>query len=197
MTSSHEQVRSFLYCAVFVALIAVPSAGAQDDLSAARVPASQLGSGSGAATIPDQPSGLPEAQADDPGHVDSVPVRFDVAQLSGPPRAPATGPAHRPAALIPLYSSFAALQVLDVHSTWQALNQGAREVNPMVAPIAGTHGFPLLKVASTTATIIATERIRKRHPRAAVVVMIAANSAYAMIVAHNYAITRQMSNELR
>jgi hypothetical protein len=39
--------------------------------------------------------------------------------------------------------------------------------------------------------ILAVERLRKTHPRAAVIVMIAANSGYAMIVANNYALSRR------
>ena len=38
----------------------------------------------------------------------------------------------RPAALAPLYVSFAALQVLDIHSTLRAPDFGAREANPLV-----------------------------------------------------------------
>src|SRR5207249_7121435 len=114
-----------------------------------------------------------------------APLRFDGPPRSAPPREPvATVAQRRPAALIPLYSSFAALQALDVHSSRQALNQGAVEGNPVIAPIVGTRGFPLVKVATTSAIIFATERLRKTHPRAAVVMMIAANSAYAMIVAN-------------
>ena len=41
----------------------------------------------------------------------------------------------RPAALPALYVSYAALQVFDVYSTRQALAQGAREANPLMAPV--------------------------------------------------------------
>jgi hypothetical protein len=33
-----------------------------------------------------------------------------------------------------------------------------------------------------------TERLRKRHPRAAVLTMVGLNSAYAVVVGHNYAV---------
>jgi hypothetical protein len=39
--------------------------------------------------------------------------------------------------------------------------------------------------------IYLTEKLRKRHPVAAVLVMIGLNSGYAMVAAHNYRIARR------
>src|SRR5690348_14223640 len=44
--------------------------------------------------------------------------------------------AHRPAALVPLYISFAALEALDAHSTIAGLGNGAQEANPAMSGLA-------------------------------------------------------------
>jgi cation transport ATPase len=93
----------------------------------------------------------------------------------------------RPSLLSPLYVSFATLQVLDIHSTLRASSFGAREGNPLVAVLlASPVAFVASKAAITTGLIYASEGLRKRHPRAAVLMMIGLNSAYALVVAHNY-----------
>ena len=43
----------------------------------------------------------------------------------------------RPAPLVGLYVSLAGMQVLDIASTHKALEAGAVEANPMIAPFAG------------------------------------------------------------
>jgi hypothetical protein len=96
--------------------------------------------------------------------------------------------ADRPLALMPLYLSFVALQMFDARSTVLAVNRGARELNPLVRwfdgdPIAIT----ALKLGTTAGTIVLTEKLWRGHNRtAAVLSMVALNSAYAFIVAHNY-----------
>jgi hypothetical protein len=185
-----ERFRLFVYSTICVMLIAIPGPARADDLSSGEEPS--MPAASVTSPAPDRPVAVDGVRAEDLVRAESASLRFD-----GPPRSASPGepvvtvPRHRPAALIPLYGSFAALQALDVHSTWQALNHGAVEGNPVIAPIVGTRGFPLLKVATTSAIIFAAERLRKTHPRAAVVMMIAANSAYAMIVANNYLIVRR------
>jgi hypothetical protein len=100
--------------------------------------------------------------------------------------APAT---HRPAALIPLYISFGALQAADIHSTLRALDAGGREANPFLGGVAGSPGALIaVKTAGTAATIFAVERLSKKHPITAVVTMVAINSFIATLAAHNYAI---------
>lgn len=93
----------------------------------------------------------------------------------------------RPAALVPLYLTFAGLQALDVHSTMRAVDAGARESNPMVR---GTLGNPtgmfLMKSATAAGVVLITEKLWRRNRTAAVISMIALNSAYATIAAHNY-----------
>jgi hypothetical protein len=92
--------------------------------------------------------------------------------------------------LVPMYASFATLQVLDYHSTTSALSRGVgREANPLVRPIAEhPAGFIAVKAGATAGIIWASERMWKKHPVGAVVFMVAANSAMAVVVAHNYSV---------
>lgn len=95
--------------------------------------------------------------------------------------------APRPRGLVPLYVSFAALEALDVHSSLRAIDRGAREANPLFA---GLDRWPsavgALKGGSFAAVVLLTEKMRRRHPKAALLTMIALNSSYCWIVAHNY-----------
>jgi hypothetical protein len=108
------------------------------------------------------------------------------------PEQPATDlvvAAARPKALLPLYVSFASLQVLDITSTRYALDHGAHEANPILSGLAGsTPALVAVKAGSTAAIIYLTERLRKRHPVAAVLLMVGLNAGYATIVAHNYSV---------
>jgi len=93
----------------------------------------------------------------------------------------------RPAPLVPLYISFAALQALDVHSTLTALDSGARETNPMVRGALGNPtGLFLLKAGTAAGVVLITERLWRRNRTAAVIMMVTLNSAYATIAAQNY-----------
>ena len=97
----------------------------------------------------------------------------------------------RPAALVPLYVSFATLQAMDYVSTTRALASGAgTESNPLMKPIVGNRAvFLAVKAGATLGTIAAGERLRKRHPRRAVILMVVANAAMASIVTRNFAIS--------
>jgi hypothetical protein len=94
----------------------------------------------------------------------------------------------RPAPLVPLYMTFAALQVLDIDSTVEALDRGYRESNPLMQPVSGNRGAMLaVKAGVTLGTIMLVERVWKgRHRRAAVLTMIGVNVGYGLIVASNY-----------
>jgi hypothetical protein len=99
--------------------------------------------------------------------------------------------ARRPRALIPLYVSFASLQGLDAHSTTRALNRGAAEANPLMRGLADhPAGLLAVKAAATTGVVLAGEKMWKRNRVAAVVFMVAANSAMAWVVQHNYRAVR-------
>ena len=102
----------------------------------------------------------------------------------------ATGnPAPRPAALRPLYVSFVGLEVADGFLTWNLLHSGASELNPVASPVSG-NPFALtgFKVVGTAATIFLVERLRHKHPRAAVWTMVAINVGMGLAVLHNASI---------
>jgi len=93
--------------------------------------------------------------------------------------------------LVPLYISFAALQALDVHSTLNAIHAGAQEGNPMMASVVSSPPAVIAsKAAATVGIVFLTEKLKKQHPRAAFVTMVALNSACAAVVANNYAVLR-------
>ena len=93
----------------------------------------------------------------------------------------------RPAALVPLYLTFGGLQVLDAHSTLNAVGVGARETNPLVRQALGnTASMLALKSGAAVGVVLLTEKLWPRNRTAAVLSMIAINSAYATIAAHNY-----------
>lgn len=97
----------------------------------------------------------------------------------------------RPDSLIPLYVSFGALQALDIHSTWRAIDRGAVEANPLVQGVVGNQaGLIALKAAGTAGLIYASEKMWKRNRTASVIFMIAANSAMAWVVQNNYRAVR-------
>jgi hypothetical protein len=107
------------------------------------------------------------------------------------PSHPIADAVQRPPALIPLYASFAALQLVDMHSTWRALNHGAVEANPLLSGVAGNKAVLLtVKTAGTAAVIAVSERLRKKSRTAAVILMISANSGMTWVVEHNYIAVR-------
>ena len=97
----------------------------------------------------------------------------------------------RPAAMLPLYMSFAALQVLDTHSTSKALGRGAVETNPLVRPFADNEvGLIAVKAAGTAGVIFASEQLWKKNKTAAIAFMVATNAAMTWVVQHNYRAAR-------
>ena len=93
----------------------------------------------------------------------------------------------RPALLVPLYVAYGGLQVLDAHSTLNAVDAGARETNPLVRQALGnTAGMLALKSGAAVGVVLLTEKLWQRNRTAAVLTMIAINSAYITIAAHNY-----------
>jgi hypothetical protein len=96
----------------------------------------------------------------------------------------------RPAALIPLYASFATLQALDYASTTRALASGAgTEANPMMRSIVGNRAaFIAVKAGAAAGVIFAGEKMWKKNRVAAVIFVAAANGAVAAIVARNYSV---------
>ena len=92
-----------------------------------------------------------------------------------------------------LYVSFATLQGLDAHSTILALNRGARESNAIVAPFADSRpALIALKAGTAAGVLYMTDRVARQNKLAGIVIMAAANSAYAMVVANNYRIASRL-----
>ena len=107
----------------------------------------------------------------------------DVRLLSGIPQKE-----QRPGALLPLYAGLVTLQALDIHSTYSALSRsGAREANPVMAPVVGNKAaFTLVKASSTAGLLWATEKMWKKNRKAAIIFAAAANAGLAAVVSHNY-----------
>jgi hypothetical protein len=105
-------------------------------------------------------------------------------------------PAPRPrgsALLNSMYASSALLHALDVHSTMLALDRGGIEANPLMAGITKNKAaFIATKAAVATGTILAARNLSRRNKVAAVLTLAAINTAYAMIVQHNYKVARQL-----
>jgi hypothetical protein len=108
-----------------------------------------------------------------------LPARLFAQELSAVPRD------ERP--LAPLYVSFAVLQALDVHSTTRAVNQGGVEANPLLRGVAQQPAALIaVKAGGAASTIWLSQKLARRSRTGAFVLMTAVNSAYAMVVAHNY-----------
>jgi hypothetical protein len=123
----------------------------------------------------------------------SAPV---VVLTPAPPSDPSIAPApDRANVLVPLYGSFVVLQALDFDSTMKALQSGAgREANVAMQAVVGSPVlYATLKAGATAAIILTCERLRKRnHGVAAAALMIGLDSAYAVVSARNYAISRRV-----
>lgn len=86
-----------------------------------------------------------------------------------------------------LYASTAIMQALDVHSTMRALDHGALEANPLMTGVTGNKAaFVALKAGVAMSTVMMARHMSKRNKVAAIVTLVAINSAYAMVVSHNY-----------
>lgn len=80
------------------------------------------------------------------------------------------------------------LHALDAHSTHRALNAGGSESNPLVRGLVESPiGVVAVKAGSSAVVIYAAEKMWKHNRVAAVIMIVGINTAYAAIVAHNYA----------
>jgi hypothetical protein len=133
-----------------------------------------------------RPAAEPQPDAATREPIQLEPVRTDL-QPEAPRAFAARVPPRRPRSLVPLYITFGTLQALDAHSTLRGISSGQREANPVVNGLAGRPGAVVaIKAATAATTILVTEQIWKRNRLAAVATMVAVNSAYAVIAAHNY-----------
>ena len=98
----------------------------------------------------------------------------------------------RPAALLPLYGSLAALQGLDIHSTRRGMASGkTREANPLMGGVVDNGAaFIAVKAAATLGAVWCAEKLWKKHPKRAVAFAVVLNAAMAAVVAHNYRLAK-------
>ena len=90
-----------------------------------------------------------------------------------------------------LIISFAAFQALDAHSTFKALDAGAREANPAIAGLADNRAAMMaVKAGTAVAGALFLEKMGKRHPKRAIIAGALMNSVYALVVTHNYRVAR-------
>jgi hypothetical protein len=113
----------------------------------------------------------------------------DAAPLQLPAR-PFDG-TRRSSLLTSLYASTAITQALDVHSTLSAMKRGGVEGNPMMSGVASHPGALIAtKAAVAFGTIFAARQIARHNKVAAIAALVGINSAYAMIISHNYGVAR-------
>jgi hypothetical protein len=102
-------------------------------------------------------------------------------------------PARRSPLMDALYASTFTMQALDVHSTLKAFGAGAVEANPLMADVTRNKlAFVALKAGIATSTVLAAHNMSRTNKVAAVVTLVGINSAYAMIVSHNYQVARHL-----
>ena len=90
-----------------------------------------------------------------------------------------------------LYATTAVMQALDVHSTLSAFRAGATEANPLMEGVTKNRAtFLAVKAGVAASTILAAKQLSKRNKVAAIATLVAINSAYAMVVNHNYKVAR-------
>jgi hypothetical protein len=100
----------------------------------------------------------------------------------------------RPMVLPALYAAQAALQAMDAHSTYSAINRGAVEANPLMKGVVGNKGAMMaVKAGVAASTIWVAERMWKRGSRVgAIATMLIANGVTAAVVANNYKLASRL-----
>jgi hypothetical protein len=104
-------------------------------------------------------------------------------------------PKQRPAVLLPLYASYAALQMSDAALTTRALGLGGREANGLMAGIA-RHPLALysLKAAIVGASVFQSEKMwRNGKRKSAIATLVVVNAMYIFVVNHNRQVINNMS----
>lgn len=92
-----------------------------------------------------------------------------------------------------LYVTTAVVQGLDTHSTLSAIHVGARERNPMMSYLTSHPPvFVALKAGAAAGLIVAGRRLAKHSKLRAAIALIAIDSTYALIVAHNYKVAARL-----
>ena len=104
----------------------------------------------------------------------------------GPIRPVLRSAAGKPPTLDWLAASFEVLQTADVITTAMALRNGLHEQNPLLKGIAGqTLALSAVKASVTTAALVLTHRIVKRHRFAGTLLLAGLDGTLAIIVTRN------------
>lgn len=100
----------------------------------------------------------------------------------------------RPSLLPAMYAAQIALQALDAHSTYSAINRGAVEANPLMKGVVGNKGAMMaVKAGVAASTIFLAEKMWKRGNRVgAIATMLIANSVTALVVSNNYKVASSL-----
>ena len=102
---------------------------------------------------------------------------------------------HLSSVMTSLYATTAAMQMMDVRSTLSAFKNGATEANPMMMAIVKNKGaFIAFKAGIAMSTIWSAHSMAKRNKVGAILMLAAVNSAYAMVVNHNYQVARSLAH---
>jgi Domain of unknown function (DUF5658) len=116
--------------------------------------------------------------------VSAARIQDRVADVRHPSRSPL---------MMSLYASTALTQALDAHSTMRALDAGAVEVNPVMSYFSRHRpAFVGMKAGAAAGMVYVGHRLAKRSKTRAAITLIAINSAYAAIVAHNYRVANSL-----
>jgi hypothetical protein len=95
-------------------------------------------------------------------------------------------PPTRPLALVPLYAGFAGLEASDGYLTWVIVHHGGNEQNALAAPwTSNPYAWTGFKAATTIAMLFGVDQLRRQHPKAAIITMIAMDVAMGLVVWHN------------
>lgn len=147
------------------------------------------------------PSSLPTWEPLQLAAQNAAQLPVEVGQFQ-PPALPADVPIVQPyrrvntgdsALLTSLYVSTALTQALDIHSTLKALDRGGVEMNPMLKGLTGNKAaFIAVKGAVAAGSIFATRRLAKHNKVAAIVSMVAINTAYGLVAYHNYKVASRL-----
>ena len=100
-------------------------------------------------------------------------------------------------AFLVTYGTTYLVHVYEGRTTINAINAGAREVNPIVAPFTSRPGMFAFSIARATALNVAIGSIGKRHKIAAIAIGAALNYSYLFIAQHNNTIADNMRRQRR
>lgn len=189
MSATARSVRAFAFAGAVV-LCSSPALSADNGV---RLPSVDFTLAANVPYVPSVTAVMPPALLAD-AVIEAGPAPLSEAAQMRPvelPSGPGGGGGFSTSVRRSLYVSFAALQVMDAVSTRRALAGGAREANPAMAGLVRNNAALFaVKAGTAAATTWFAERLARKHPRGATIMMAVLNTAYVAIVAHNYRVAR-------